>query len=371
MPVVHGRVALFMATLTGGGAERVMLNLAGEFARRGFRVDLVLIKAWGPFRNQIPPGIRLVDLGTGRAYRSVPALSRYLKSEKPEAMVSALHHPNVVAILASLLSRMPMRLVVAVHGKIGGDQASRNLMSALLLPPLVRLTYRWADVVVAVSEGTAEEVARFLRMPAEKIRVIVNPVLNDGILHAGTERLDDPWFAPGQPPVIVSAGRFVPLKNFSLLIEAFSLLRVRLPARLIILGDGPLRAEYLSKAKQFGIERDVALPGFMQNPYHYYAHAALFAHSSDSEALPTALIEALACGTPVISTDCPNGPREILENGRYGHLVAPGDAQAMASAMEEVLRGDRRVPPKEILARYAMKSVADEYIGVLFPEGMP
>jgi len=207
-------------------------------------------------------------------------------------------------------------------------------------------------------------------MPAEKIRVIVNPVLNDGILHAGTERLDHPWFAPGQPPVIVSAGRFVPLKNFSLLIEAFSLLRARRPVRLIILGDGPLREEYLSKAKQLGIERDVALPGFMQNPYPYYAHAALFALSSDSEALPTALIEALACGTPVISTDCPNGPREILENGRYGHLVARGDARAMASAMEDVLRGNGRIPPKEILARYTFNSAADEYIRVLFPERM-
>lgn len=202
---------------------------------------------------------------------------------------------------------------------------------------LARRLYRSADAVVAVSEGVGAEVARLTGMPRERVITIYNPVWTRSLLARARAPFDHPWFAPGGPPVIVSAGRFTFQKDFRTLIEAFRHLRPKRPARLVILGDGPLRCSLRRMVDGLGLSKDVLLPGYVDNPLVWMQRASVFVLSSRWEGLPAVLIEALACGCPVVSTRCPSGPWEILEGGRHGPLVPVGDPRALAAAIEGVL----------------------------------
>ncbi len=183
--------------------------------------------------------------------------------------------------------------------------------------------------------------------------------------------LDHPWFSPGVAPVVLGVGRLTRQKNFGTLISAFARLRATKPARLIILGEGEERSHLENLVQERGLAGDVELPGFVQNPYAYMHRAAVFVLSSIWEGLPNSLIEALACGCPVVSTDCPGGPAEILDRGKYGHLVLPGDPESMAEAIGKVLNGDKRQPPRSWLAKYEIETVLNEYLAVLGVEYTP
>jgi len=205
------------------------------------------------------------------------------------------------------------------------------------MPFLMRLFYPWADKVVAVSKGVADDLVRITRLPKDKIQVIYNPVVTSEFFIKAEEPLDHPWFKPGEPPVILGVGRLTEAKDFPTLIRAFTLVRKERPARLMILGEGEDRPKLDALVKELGLEKDVALPGFVENPYKYMKRAAVFVLSSKWEGLPTVLIEAMALGTPVVSTACPSGPSEILEGGKWGRLVPVGDVEALAKAIVEAL----------------------------------
>jgi glycosyltransferase involved in cell wall biosynthesis len=202
-----------------------------------------------------------------------------------------------------------------------------------LAPLLFRLFYPWADTIVAVSHAAAQDIATMSGIPRDRVKVIYNPATTPALLEKAQEPLDHPWFASGQPPVILAVGRLFKVKDFATLIRAFALVCQQRPARLMILGEGEERPALEALVQTLGIQDDVALPGFTPNPYVYMRHAAVFVLSSLSESFSNVVVEALAVGTPVISTDFPGGTREILDNGRYGTLVPVGDAQAMAAAI--------------------------------------
>ena len=201
------------------------------------------------------------------------------------------------------------------------------------MPWLMKIFYPRADGVVAVSKGVADDLAVVIGLPRERITVIYNPVVTPELLQKAQEPIDHPWFHPGEPPVILGVGRLTKQKDFPTLIQAFALVRKERPARLIILGEGEDRYELEELIRKLGIASDVDMPGFVDNPYKYMAYSTVFVLSSAWEGLPTVLIEAMACGCPVVSTNCHSGPAEILENGKYGKLVAVGDAAGLAEAM--------------------------------------
>jgi glycosyltransferase involved in cell wall biosynthesis len=366
-PAGKGHVAVYVPSLRGGGAERIMVMLTNAFARQGWKVDLVLVEAVGPYLEDVDGSVRLIDLGARRVVTSLPALVRYLRRERPDAMLAALTHTNVVAVAARWLSGVPTRVVVSERNNLSVSRANAEFIRSRAMFPLVCWAYRAADGVTTVSAGVADDLARFTKLPRTKIDVIYNPIVNDELLEKSREQVDHPWFSDNGSPVLLGAGRLVEQKHFSALIHAFARIRKRREARLVILGEGKQRQELEALVRELGVGDDVSLPGFVSNPYAYMRGARVFVLSSAWEGLPGALIQAMACGTPVVSTDCPSGPAEILENGKWGRLVPVGDVEALADAIVATL-DDRSSPNVSSRAgAFGVDRAVDEYLRVLFP----
>lgn len=359
-------IALFLPSLHGGGAEKVMVNLALGFVEQGLKVDLVLAKAEGPYLSRVPEEVRVVDLEARRVLYSLPGLVRYLRRERPQAMLSALNHANIVAIWAKLLARVQTRLVVSERTTLSRSIENASSVRVKLLPFLIKTFYPYADAVVAVSRGVAEDLVTTTKLPMEKIKVIYNPVITPELFAKAEEPLDHPWFRPGEPPVVLGVGRLTQAKDFPTLIRAFALVRKERPARLMILGEGEERPKLEALVRELGLEEDVALPGFVENPYKYMKRAAVFVLSSRWEGLPAVLIEAMALGTPVVATNCPSGPAEILEGGKWGRLVAVGDVNALAKAVEEMLIQPYSQLPREAWSKFALPTAIECYLKVLW-----
>jgi glycosyltransferase involved in cell wall biosynthesis len=358
------RLAIFVPGLCGGGAERAMLKLARGIAERGYAVDLVLARAEGPYLAEVPESVRLVNLKASRVLISLPALVRYLRRERPEALLSVLH-ANVIALWARRLAGVPTRVVVSERNTLSHDARRSPDLRVRLEPQLARRFYPWADGIVAVSKGVADDLAQVTGIPRQRIQVIYNPIVTPDMREKAQAPLKHPWFVPGEPPMLLAVGRLTAQKDFPTLIQAFARVRELRPARLLILGEGQERPALEALVRQLGLEQDVSLPGFVVNPYPYMAQASLFVLSSRWEGLPGVLIEALYCGTPLISTDCPSGPREILAGGQYGELVPVGDAAALARAIETTLASKTPHPPRESWRPFELEVVVSQYINTL------
>jgi glycosyltransferase involved in cell wall biosynthesis len=361
---IQGRISFFLPDLTGGGAERVMLNLVNGFAALGHDCDLVLVRARGEYLAQVSPPVRIVDLAAGRALTSLPALVGYLRRERPAALLAALGHTNIIALLAARLAQAGTRVLVSEHGSYDSTRLTGAMSVAL--PVLIRRLYPAAHGVVAVSGGVADVFSVATRFPRERIQVIHNPVITPGLQALAAE---DPAFlrTADARPFILGVGRLNPLKNFSLLISAFAQVKERHDVRLVILGEGEERALLERLVTRLGLRlgEDVLLPGFVSNPYAYMQRCSVFVLSSDSEGLPTVLIEALACRARVVSTDCPSGPREILREGRLGTLVPVGDVQALADAIGRALSGQGPEAADAELLEYTQEVAVRNYLQVL------
>jgi len=332
-----------------------MVNLARGFTKQGLQVDLVLAKAEGPYLSQVPKEVRVVDLGARRALCSLPGLVRYLRRERPQAMLSTLNHANIIALWAKKLARVPTRLVVREANTVSVEATNADTLKGKLMPHLIRIFYPWADAIVANSRGVAEDLMKLTDLPPDKIKVIYNPVVTPELFVKAEEPLDHPWFRPGEPPVILGVGRLTKQKDFPTLIRAFALVRKERPARLMILGEGEERPNLEALVRELGLEEDVALPGFVENPYKYMKRAAVFVLSSRWEGFGNVLVEAMALGTPVVATDCPSGPAEILEGGKWGQLVPVGNETSLARAI--ILALSKPVNAGELRSRAQLFSV--------------
>jgi glycosyltransferase involved in cell wall biosynthesis len=301
---------------------------------------------------------------TGRwSLASIPALANYLRRERPALLLSSTHLVNVAAPWARSLARIRTVLVL-------------RIMTQLSLPTLnarawfrlwqARIFYPRADAIIANCNGVADDVARLTGLSREHITTIYDPVVTPDLQEKMRVALDHPWFAPGSPPVLLAVGRFTAQKDFPTLLRAFARVRRMRPARLVILGEGRERTRLEALVRELGVAADVALPGFVINPLPYMKRAAVLVLSSVYEGLPGVLIEAMACGCPVVSTDCPSGPAEILDRGAYGKLVPVGDDTALAEAILATLEA----PPdrNRLRARAALFSEddkIDQYLQVL------
>jgi glycosyltransferase involved in cell wall biosynthesis len=359
------RVAIFTANMDGGGAERAMSKLAGGIAAQGYHVDLVLSRAVGHYLSEVPDGVRIVDLDAGRVLASLPGLIRYLRRERPAVLLTSMNYVNVVGIWARALSRVDTRLVVNEQNALSLEAAHSSRRRHRLMPKLIRRFYPWADRIVSVASGTADDLARTTGLPRERIEVVHNPIVTPELKERAADPLDHPWFAAGEPPVALSVGRLSRQKDFGTLLRAFAKVRNRRPARLVILGEGPERASLEALISELGLERDVALPGWMPNPYPWMANAGVYVLSSRWEGLPSVLIEALYCGVPIVATDCLSGPREILDGGAHGLLVKVGDVDALARGIESAFDGAVPRPAPASWRPYEQEFVVGRYLDVL------
>jgi glycosyltransferase involved in cell wall biosynthesis len=358
------RIAILLPGLYDGGAESTMINLAKGMSERGYAVDFVLGRAEGPFMAAVPAGVRVIDLNASRVFFSTPALLRYLRRERPAAMLSVLHS-NIIAAWAKRLSRHPFRLILCEQNNMSSVAKGERDLRWQVFPTLAKWFYPWADGVVAVSQGVADDLLHLLKIPPETVQVIFNPIVTPEVFEKAAEPLEDPWFRPGEPPVLLAVGRLTGQKAFDVLLEAFARVRIHHDARLLILGEGDDRPLLERQIGELNLSGCVRMPGFVSNPYQYMARAAAFVLSSRWEGLPTVLVEAMALTPSIIATDCPSGPMEILKNGKYGQMVPVDDAAALAEAMSACLSQKPGTQPRESWAPFSLEAVVDQYIQAL------
>jgi glycosyltransferase involved in cell wall biosynthesis len=362
----RGSIVFYMPNLAGGGIERVTLLLASGFILAGYAVTFLLQSADGELIDKVPANVKVVNLNVSRTLQALVPLIRFLRLETPDVFVTSYGHNNIVALWAKLLSRSSVPVVVTQHNALSAESVKgKGLQFSRVLPCLYRLFLRFADAVVAVSTGIADEMAAITRLDRRKIDVIYNPVIPPTFDQDVAEACDHPWFKEGAPPVILGVGRFVELKGFSILIAAFAKVARKREARLVLLGDGHLREQLEAQAKTLGLEGRIDFPGFRPNPLPYMRRAAVLALTSTHEGFGNVLVEAMACGTPVVSTDCQYGPPEILGNGRYGKLVPVGDSAALAAAILSTL--DHPCDPQVLRARgfeFTVQKSVDSYLGL-------
>lgn len=353
-------VAMFLPALVGGGAERVFLDLARGFSESGLCVEIVVVRDGGALEGTVPRGVKLVRLHRRSTRFAVPAICRYLRRTSPANVLSALTHLNVIVIVAAKLSRYRGRLIVTEHLHTSTSVSNAETMREKVSAVLATRVYSFADGVVAVSRGVADDLARRSPRLRNSVIAVPNPIRVAEIREAAKSPMDHPFFG-GSARVVVAAGRLTEQKDFGTLIRAFAFLRDRLDVRLVILGDGRLRSDLMQLADGIGLTELVSLPGFVANPYPFYANASVVTMSSKWEGLPTVLLEALALQKRIVSTDCPSGPREILRDGALGTLVPVGDIEGLFVGMLQACEGRTALPGPEASAPYDIATVVTRY----------
>ena len=393
-PTATGRrIAILIPTLKGGGAERKALAIASGLLRRGHAVDLVLGRLTCDYPDEVPGELRLFYIhrpsgdpdsqknlalmaavpqplpgetcrvrcprlslaaalfsnsswtqlplvASNRMSRWAAWIAAYLDHERPDALLAMLTPSVAAATMATKLARHRVRIVGTLHNQVRSGRWLRR----------ARCAYPHADAAVGVSRGVASDLTELVGVPVGRVHTIYNPVVSEALVRDIDQPCGHPWLDDSDQQVILAAGRLSEQKDFSTLLTAFARLRGRCPSRLIVLGKGHLRLVLEAQAKELRIAEHVDFPGFVRNPCAFMAKANLFVLSSRHEGLPTVLIEAMACGCPVVSTDCPFGPDEILEGGRWGELVPVGDAKALSEAMLRTLENPH---PREALRKRA------------------
>ena len=393
------KIAIFLPSLPAGGVARVMLQLAQAFVNQGHTVDLVLCRSDGAFMGHLPPQIRVLELKSRpvlvsrlllilknfaaiqvlflpilsslkppKSLAFLPDLIHYLRKEQPDVLLSAKTHTNLVALWATQLAETSNRVVISERTTLGDITKTSPKWRWRFILPVLAHEYPKAGGIITVSNGVKEELAISTGLRPEKITTIYNPVLTKTIREKSLESINHPWFQKKEPtPIILGVGRLVPQKDFSTLIKAFSRVRQNQPAHLVIIGEGRQRSELETLAQSLGIDKDVWMPGLSDNPYAFMSKASMLVLSSIYEGLPNVLIEALACGCPIVSTDCPSGPSEILLKGKYGTLVPMGDIHALAQAIHHTL--DHPPNRNDLLVRAAdfdIEKISRQYLEVLF-----
>lgn len=330
-------IAVYLPSLEAGGAERVMVTVANSLAERGYSVQLVVGNEKGGFRRDVSDSVELLDLDIPTT-PVVPTLGalipfyRYLHRENPGVVISSMNHVNVVLLFAWKLAAVRSRMVVTEHNN--PTEIMRNSIKNRAIYRVAPLVYPWADSLVAVSDGVADSLSEVIDVPTREIVRIYNPVVSEELKAQASQAVDHPWLG-GESPVLLNIGRLVEQKNQALLLRAFDRVRTDFDAKLIIIGTGKKERSLRDLAVELGVEDHVDFIDWVDNPYGFMAAADVFVLSSRYEGLPTVLIEALACRCQVVSTDCPSGPREILDGGKYGELVENERPEALSEAIRE------------------------------------
>jgi glycosyltransferase involved in cell wall biosynthesis len=394
------RVAFVLGSLSGGGVQRSAVRAAKEMAERGYAVDLLVSKLRGELVNEVPDGVDVVVIerastlrarvramiadpaaialllrgGMSAKLRSLPSLEAYCRKTRPDALLAVSPPFGMIAVWARRLSGIDTTVAVFAQTRAESDAVGVGRYRHGVPPALLRHIYLQTDAIVSVSDGVGDELSEYAKIPRERITTVHNPVTGPDVEAMSRCDLAHPWFAEGQPPVVLGVGRLGPAKDFGTLIRAFARVRRDRQARLVIVGDdrkigkdAGYREELAALPERLGVAEDVDFVGAVENPFPYMRLASVFVLSSAWEGLGNVVIEALACGCPVVSTNCRSGPSEILEDGRYGELVPVGDDEAMAAAIERVIR-DPPAPERQRArgADFTVTRAVDRYLELCF-----
>lgn len=358
------RIAMLVSFSGQGGVEKMMTHLAHGLIELGVQLDLLLIRKDSPYVANLPEKARFIDFKHRHAVSALPEVIRYLNKEQPNALLAAKNRANLVAILAKRLAGVKTRVVARMGTTTSVAIAQKPWPARMAWRIPMKLLYPMADAVVAVSDGVAKDMACMTGLNRQKIHVLPNPVITPDLIILSKEKPTHPWLIKKDSPVITAVGRLTEQKDFATLLHAFALARKEKALKLVIFGEGQQRAKLESLACDLGVAQDVALPGFTTNPYREVGASDLFVLSSRWEGSPNALTEALALGIPVVATDCPSGPREIL--GQMGNLVPVGDPESLAQVILATLTNP---PSKAMLqqtaAPYTLQQSAQSYLQVL------
>lgn len=359
-------IAFFLSELHGGGAQRVIVNLANEFAKRGLIVHLVLAKAEGPYLTKVSDKVRIINLKATKLIDSFFPLVSYLNEYQPQWLISALSGANLLTINAKHIAKANFKVMITIHNDVSQEAENNTNKKRKIIPLLRRYFYHQADLIVAVSQGAAKSLATATNISLKRIKVIYNPVVTPEIKTMTFNPLVNSQLTNVEVPIILGVGRLNQQKDFINLIKAFAIVKKQQSAYLVILGEGEERPILEALVKDLDLESDVLLPGFVDNPYTYMARANVFVLSSLSEGFGNVLVEAMACGTTVVSTDCPSGPREILAEGKYGKLVPVRDsvslAQAIIESLENPLNSDILRSRAE---EFTVERISDQYLQLI------
>jgi glycosyltransferase involved in cell wall biosynthesis len=358
-----GKISIVLPDLKGGGAERLHLYLANEWVQRGYAVEFLLMRKHGELLPLLPPEITVVDFGVDRIRQLARPLSKYLKQSRPDVILSAMWPLTSLTVIAWLLSGRHGRLFLSDHNQLSVSCGRELRTSSFFLKILMRLTYPFATGIIAVSQGVKEDLCRLGGFPEARVSVIYNPAAIGCSPHRESREVREKLWGVGFSYHVLSVGTLKEQKDHETLIKAFACLPRELNAKLTILGEGSLRTKLGSLIAQLGLQSRVCMPGFVIDPYPWFRTADLFVLSSQWEGFGNVIVEALECGVPVVSTDSPSGPAEILENGRYGKLVPVDDADALAEAMLSSLSGkhDRQA----LINRakdFSVEKIAEDYL---------
>ena len=333
MPLPKIRLTIFRCILTQGGADRVAVTLLKSLPRDRYDLTLLLMKREGELLDEVPSDVRVMSLDAGSLWGSMPGLVKYFRQQQPDVFLSLDGGGNAPVLFARRLARSRCFTIASERNILwsGGFSPKRALLVGMK-----RLAYPGADMVASVSAELAEDLKKSLSLDPARVVAVYNPVVTDDLAGMRGETVEHPWFGE-DVPIVLGVGRLVGQKDYPLLLSAFARVRSQRPARLVVLGGGPLAAELEQAAAASPHAADIAFLGFQRNPYRYMARAAVYVLSSRNEGLPGTLIQAMACGAPCVSTDCPTGPNEIIQDGVNGRLVPVGDAEALAAAIGALL----------------------------------
>jgi glycosyltransferase involved in cell wall biosynthesis len=405
-------VTLLQTDFHGGGVQRVFGLLANEMVRNQLNVEVAVYKNEGPLRNELDPKISIWELERSNTFVArmaalranphlakemlrpilvaphvsqtlgyLPSLVEYLKKRRPTAMLTAMNYVNIEATLARRLAGSSVRLTVSQRTHLSESTSTfakpkNSRWHRRFIGPLIEWSYNDADAVIAVSRGVATDLAQNIGVAEQKINVVYNPILDPCFDQRLSEPADHPWANNRSVPTVLFVGRIAPQKDIPTLLKAFSIVRKNRPVRLLIVGGSDDQVTFASQkrkvislAQQLGVADDVDLTGFVMNPLPYMRLCSVFVLSSRFEGFGNVLVEALAAGAPVVSTDCPSGPAEILDGGRFGKLVAVGNPDALAAAIEQVLSSTHNPAPQMAWARgFDFRSSFERYMQILIGE---
>lgn len=360
------RLAVFLATSGHSGVDRVMRNLLPAIAARGVFVDLLHVENHGPHLREEVPGLQVIALGSSHVNTSLPGLVRYLRKYRPDVILADKDKVNRLAIIAQRLAGVQTRVVVRMGTTVSVNLRKRKPWQRWMQYLSIRMLYRHADGIIVPSHGAALDLARIAGLPVERISVVPSPVVTEEFKRMLGEDVSHTWLNKKKVPIILGVGELSLRKDFATLVRAFARVRRERDIRMIILGKGRERKALQALCKELDVEFDVDMVGFNRNPYAFMSHSDVFALTSICEGSPVALMEAMAAGLPSVATDCPSGPREILEDGRLGYLAPVGDADAVAQGLRQMLDS----PPdpqllRESAERFSLQASTDAYLQVL------
>lgn len=363
--LINKKVSILLPDLRGGGVENMRVKLTKDWLAKGIKVEIILLNSDGVLVDNLPSGVKIIDLKSKRIMACIKPLIKYLSSTDSNVLLVAMWPLTVISAFAKLASRSKIKLIVSEHSILSKSFSHKGKFHELLIRVSMMIFYRFCDCRIGVSKGVVKEISRLSLLPESKFKLIYNPAYSEMkcIRSESTRKQNE--------KVIITAGSFKSVKNHSLLIRAFAdLINItEMKCKLIILGDGKLKNEYLELIASLQLNEHISLPGYKADPRPYFMSSDLFVLSSNHEGLGNVIIEALGCGLPIVSTDCESGPREILADGEHGRLVPVNDAPALADAMLDALKSSHDTNALKLRAEdFSIEKISQQYLDVMFPE---